>query len=173
VSRARIATWVGVFRRGIDQGGRRPRHKVSICRLSLCTVPVPSPVSFAVLMMPVPFANSWRAQSSFSASAPGLPNLFRPSPALLTNFAVALDLGLDDAQAGPDALADHRAFELGEAPRPNQIDRRGGSCRSQSDLCRRRRLTRYRSRGRRSRLPYRLAATTLTLRSLRALQCGA
>ena len=32
---------------------------------------------------------------------------------LAHKFAVALDLGFDDAQAVPDALADHRAFELG------------------------------------------------------------
>src|SRR5262245_35450660 len=64
----------------------RSHHPASICRLSLCTVPVPSPVNFAVFMMPVPLASSWRAQSSLSASAPGLPNLFRTLPALLTNL---------------------------------------------------------------------------------------
>src|SRR6185295_897048 len=42
-------------------------------------------------------------------------------------LAVALDLGLDDAQAGADALADHRAFELGEGTRhlEQQFARRG------------------------------------------------
>jgi hypothetical protein len=90
-------------------------------------VPVPRPVSFAVLMMPVPLANSCRAQSSLSASAPGRPNLFRTLPALLTN-TVAFDLGLNDTQAGPDALADHRALELGEGTGhlEQQLTRRGG-----------------------------------------------
>jgi hypothetical protein len=54
-------------------------------------VPVPSPVSFAVLMMPVPLANSWRALSSLSASAPGRPSLLRTLPALLTNLPSRTD----------------------------------------------------------------------------------
>jgi hypothetical protein len=34
----------GIFPQVSDQGGRRTRHTITICRLSLCTLPVPSPV---------------------------------------------------------------------------------------------------------------------------------
>jgi len=54
---------------GADRTAGRSRYPASICHLSLCTVPVPSPVSFAVLQMPVPLASSRRAKSSLSASA--------------------------------------------------------------------------------------------------------
>jgi hypothetical protein len=99
------------FGRGIDQGGETSSRGAHL-PLSLCTVP--SPVSFAVLMMPVPLASSWRARSSLSASAPRPAKSFPNLAGFAHKLAVALDLGLDDAQAGPDALADHRALELGE-----------------------------------------------------------
>ena len=46
---------------------------------------------------------------------------------LAHKLAVAFDLGLD-AQAGPDALADHRAFEFGEGAGhlEQQLARRSG-----------------------------------------------
>jgi hypothetical protein len=78
----------------------------------LCTVPVPSPVSFAVLMMPIPFANSSRCPIELIGLGSWPAQSFPYLAGLAHKFAVALDLGLDDAQAGPDALADHRAFEL-------------------------------------------------------------
>ena len=44
----------------------------------------------------------------------------RPARGLLVRWsaplAIALDLGLDDAQADPNALTDHRAFKLGKTP---------------------------------------------------------
>jgi hypothetical protein len=53
--------------------------------------------------MPALFASSSRSQSSLSASAPGRPSLFRTLLAFAQKLTVAFDLGLDDAQAGPDA----------------------------------------------------------------------
>src|SRR5262245_34786649 len=45
---------------------------------------------------------------------PRAPQSFSHLAGLAHELAVAFDLGLDDAQAGANPLADHRAFELGE-----------------------------------------------------------
>ena len=70
-------------------GGATPiRVERSIRPITLnrreCSLRLRARSSFAVLMMPVPFANSSRALSSLSASAPGRPSLIRTLPALLT-----------------------------------------------------------------------------------------
>ena len=43
----------------------------------------------------------------------------KPPPHLASlgdEFPIAIQLHLDDAQAGPDPMADYRAFEFGKAP---------------------------------------------------------
>jgi len=67
-------------RRGVDCDW------AAISRLSLWTVPVPSPVMRATFPMPRPLASSWRARAICLGSAPGRPRRLRTMPALVVKY---------------------------------------------------------------------------------------
>ena len=101
---------------------------LAISRLSLWTVPTPSPVSFAVLPIPRPFASSRRACSIWCGSAPGRPSRSAHLAGVRLELPVALDFGPDGIEAGAHPLPDHRPLEFRERTRnlEKQLARRRG-----------------------------------------------
>jgi hypothetical protein len=113
--------------------GRPPGLRQSaVCdpfsRLSLCTVPTPRPTVSPPCRgrCPLP-ARVVHARSCRARPRPAKPPAHLAS--LGDELAVALELHLDDAQASPDPLPDHRALEFGEGVRQLEeqlAGRRGG-----------------------------------------------